>query len=552
MPLLGAVTSNGKRLRPRPESSNRSSGNEPPQWILDKILELLLTRTGDERWQLEEISNAKSAQQQVFVLRFSNGSCSHRDSGDNNDSNNTNNNVDWSNALKYGKHRLVLRIWRGGSRWWNLNRNESPLELARSEINGYRVAFSALQEYHKNNSNNNNSAAAIPMVPKVPRVLHFHDPEKEKEEEPQHRIFEETNNSNVPVCWAVLEYVGADETDHLVATTTTNDQSNNNVIGVDVKIDRSYLEGMIKIRREFGFEEPHPRWGRVPVNEALDYASSITNQVLLPLHFYSEQLYRNANNYIQEQEQHSSCEEIIPHAQAKTFSSMVELYRKAWEETTTAIRNLQTPNQIKGRDDRIEECLHHLDRGILCLSRTANSSRIPHMDPVLLHLDLQPQNLIFFHDVTTIQKPRMPRVFSVLDWEDAAWGDPRFDLVLVCRKVCANRDQADALWSEYANASTMAGGGGGSGGRFGESGNDEVSQPQKERTPNNMQTIPRQGFFLGPIEPWLRLETVHSITTMLLQSIDLVNGGRNPWETKKDLWGKLEREFTRLDAYEAS
>lgn len=28
--------------------------------------------------------------------------------------------------------------------------------------------------------------------------------------------------------------------------------------------------------------------------------------------------------------------------------------------------------------------------------------------------------------------------------------------------------------------------------------------------------------------------------------MDLLGGGRSPWETKPDLWGKIEREFSRL------
>lgn len=74
--------------------------------------------------------------------------------------------------------------------------------------------------------------------------------------------------------------------------------------------------------------------------------------------------------------------------------------------------------------------------------------------------------------------------------------------------MCANRQQADELWGYY-----------------------------QHQFPN---------LALGPIEAWLRLETVHSISTLLLQSLDLLGGGRSPWETKPDLLGKIEREFSRL------
>jgi thiamine kinase-like enzyme len=111
-------------------------------------------------------------------------------------------------------------------------------------------------------------------------------------------------------------------------------------------------------------------------------------------------------------------------------------------------------------------------------------------------MDCQPQNLIHFSKW---------RIASVLDWEEACYADPRFELLLLSRKVCASREQADVLWRTY----------------------------EQEMNKN-----------IGPIEAWLKLEAVHSLTTSLLQSMDL--GGRSPWETKPDLLGKMEREFHRL------
>jgi thiamine kinase-like enzyme len=119
-------------------------------------------------------------------------------------------------------------------------------------------------------------------------------------------------------------------------------------------------------------------------------------------------------------------------------------------------------------------------------------------------MDCQPQNLLFARP----KEKRQPLIVSVLDWEEAAFADPRFELLLICRKVCANRSQADQVWKTYQ---------------------EELPQP-----------------CLGSIEPWLKLESVHSLTTLLLQSMDLLGGGRSPWETKPDLWGKIQREFCRL------
>jgi hypothetical protein len=129
-------------------------------------------------------------------------------------------------------------------------------------------------------------------------------------------------------------------------------------------------------------------------------------------------------------------------------------------------------------------------------------------------MDCQPQNLLFAQPADT--RPNadsnavssLPEIFTILDWEEAALADPRFELLLLCRKVCANRDQAQQVWKTYER---------------------ELPQPQ-----------------LGPLEPWLALETVHSITSLLLQTMDLLGGGRNPWETKPDLCGKIQREVQRL------
>lgn len=508
MPHSVATTNRG-RIRPRPESSNP---NEPPQWILDKILGLLEESSGGASWQLEEISQAKSAQQEVFVLRFANKDSAAKVLNNNNDN-------DCTDSRRWEKQRLVLRIWRGGSRWWNLNRNEDPLELAKSEIHGYRVAFQALRDYHDNNL----ADSVQSRLPRIPRVLHFDLPQ------PKNILDPDSNR----ICWAVLEYVGADENDLLMAGRPNNEERLITGEKIEYKVNRSFLKGMIKIRREFGFEELHPRWGRVPVDEALEYASSITKQFLLPLHSHSRKLYCE-NTDLQALPQSKETSDIT---EIKSFSSMVALYRKAWTETSTTIKNLQEHAQMNTQQSRIEKCLRYLDKGIEFLSTITTT--IPPLDPVLLHLDLQPQNLIFYQH-SGLATSRVPRVFSVLDWEDAAFGDPRFDLVLLCRKVCANREQADALWNEYALALTGDGGVTGS-----YDTNNGIATPCKQNA-----NLPNKLGLLGPIEPWLYLETVHSITTMLLQSMDLVNGGRNPWETKKDLWGKLDREFQRLEAYQ--
>ncbi|NJM93456.1 MAG: DUF2851 family protein, partial [Cytophagales bacterium] len=71
------------------------------------------------------------------------------------------------------------------------------------------------------------------------------------------------------------------------------------------------------------------------------------------------------------------------------------------------------------------------------------------------------------------------------DWEETAYADPRFELLLLCRKVCANREQADFIWQYYSNQINIC--------LTHDDGYDVIQ--------------------LGSITPWLKLEAIHSITT---------------------------------------
>merc|ERR1712037_915247 len=50
------------------------------------------------------------------------------------------------------------------------------------------------------------------------------------------------------------------------------------------KLDNLFRRGMVKIRHEFGFDEPHPRHGRVPTEKSLPYAMHVLEEVILPIH----------------------------------------------------------------------------------------------------------------------------------------------------------------------------------------------------------------------------------------------------------------------------
>jgi Phosphotransferase enzyme family len=417
------------------------------------ILSYLEEKLGKEAILSVRVEEAKSAQQRVLILFFGNVQFCLDDDDD-----------WWKQALVSGRNRVVVRIWIGASRWWNLNCTQGTTRsssaqllqhIGQQEIWGYQSARRALQH-----------TTAI----RIPRVLHFSSTLQ-------------NNRDEYP--WAILEYVG----EH---STLFDDDA--------IVPDESWTTGMTKVREEFGFVEPHPRWGRVPVNESLEYAMNVLQSVILPLHHY----------YF--------TETISGSSQPKAYAYMdaIWLYKRTYE---TILVNHTTERQdaLENGDssDKLQDAIRKLGSAIDRLEKDAASQQsktlIVALPPVLCHMDFQPQNLMFARRRRLDNEQEDPAAFivSVLDWEEAAYADPRFELLMMCRKVCANKEQAASIWQKYQEE--MAG----------------VVE-------------------LGPMEPWLKLETVHSLTTLLVQAT--AGGGRSPWESKPDLWGKIDREFQRLTA----
>jgi hypothetical protein len=116
---------------------------------------------------------------------------------------------------------------------------------------------------------------------------------------------------------------------------------------------------MVKTRHEFGFDEPHPRWCRVPVQESLEYATRILEQVVIPLHKHSKStiLQKQTNN------------DDIP--KAKTYESMVQLYREAWQDMKKqqasyydSLKEQQKQHQHDDDDIRMSEALELLETAV--------------------------------------------------------------------------------------------------------------------------------------------------------------------------------------------
>ena len=49
-------------------------------------------------------------------------------------------------------------------------------------------------------------------------------------------------------------------------------------------VSNTFIHNMVKIRYEFGFDEPHPRHGRVNTAQALEYALHVLYRVVIPIH----------------------------------------------------------------------------------------------------------------------------------------------------------------------------------------------------------------------------------------------------------------------------
>lgn len=183
-----------------------------------------------------------------------------------------------------------------------------------------------------------------------------------------------------------------------------------------------------------------------------------------------------------------------------SYKSMVQLYEREHNKIKLSL--------VSSNDTKLKDIGELLGEAICKLTEEKPYLDEPLKPLVVCHMDCQPQNLLFAGPVERDGRLTGPRILSVFDWEEAALADPRFELLLLCRKVCANRNQAEEIWKLY----------------------DQDLKGQS----------------LGPLAPWLALETVHSIISLLLQSMDLLGGGRSPWESKPDLWGKIQREVRRL------
>jgi hypothetical protein len=64
----------------------------------------------------------------------------------------------------------------------------------------------------------------------------------------------------------------------------------------DYNKDSSLVEGMVTMCHEFGFNEPHRRWGPVAVEECINYATMVLEKVIIPMHKATQRNSTHQNN----------------------------------------------------------------------------------------------------------------------------------------------------------------------------------------------------------------------------------------------------------------
>lgn len=470
---------------------------------------------GSKKAAVSSVEEVKSAQQLVYIitLRFDEAGGSRQEEASPPPHGSPNQaSSPLQRVLLSGGSKIVARVWKGSARWWNLNTNDActqsgVVNMARSEIAGYRMARAAISA-SRAYADASKASRENEMID-IPEVIYFScDYRVEKADNAKKTGDHRQEEGELEYPWAILSYVGDG---CCYFQSGDKHESRASTSGSSWMCDGQYAKDMVKIRHEFGFDEPHPRWGRVKEDQALNYAMRVMDSVVLPIQsaFFSSTA---DNTSMQGHERDMAILGRPGNVKRMAFRylDMVATYHEAANKMMETIQETDTSDRKVGiLLATLKTCIERLDKEARECPFLSDSGVLP---PSLCHCDLQPQNLILSrkkgdeYDANVI-----PFVFSVLDWEEACYSDPRFEVLLMARKICASRTQADRLWGHYS-----------------------------------YQLRARHNLFVGPIEPWLKLETVHSITTLLLQSMNLVGGGRNPWESKPDLLGKIEREFARL------
>jgi len=174
-----------------------------------------------------------------------------------------------------------------------------------------------------------------------------------------------------------------------------------------------FVRDMVKIRREFDVDEPHPRHGRVDAEQAERYAMMVLKAVVLPMQAYFRFVLSTDED----------AEDLAALGPPRTYVGMAEVATCVAGGGVARLR-ATVANSGSG------ECRTRLLRlaGVLDASASRLRAEPPPTNvpgPALGHCDLQPQNIIFHTGSGPADAAEIPRVACVFDWEEAGWADPR-------------------------------------------------------------------------------------------------------------------------------
>jgi len=227
--------------------------------------------------------------------------------------------------------------------------NTTTLSMARAEVAGYRLSRLAMNSHNDCHlsttiseddnksakaSNGNNNYMTEQRRIFMPEILYFsHDDDCNIPTYPIINLSIQNNNeerndgesncennkykcNNTP--WALMSYFenGANHSESQTIGNSLDVEVDSAYLGIDfnmTKIEKRkphdissndpmypastiksrtlipchhFPTTMVKVRHEFGFNEPHPRHGRVPTDECLDYAMMVLHNVVIQIQTY--------------------------------------------------------------------------------------------------------------------------------------------------------------------------------------------------------------------------------------------------------------------------
>lgn len=354
----------------------------------DSILPYLSRQIGDSVVKSVVIEEkCKSAQQAVYIVFFEalnddvvsrvGERSSHSTAND--DDVNQYIPIHWKEALDNGRNRIVIRIWLGSSRWWNLNHPtnnnndnddnndingntgkypsaylSSLNEIALHEVWGYQLSRNIFLHCHQQQQRDDSNAIYVPKILDFSFNNHSNDNCKHNTKEAVHPIVN-SKKTHDPVAaahqdfpWAIMEYVGSKS-------------KRFDLNGLEYYND--WMKCMIRERDEFGFKcEPHPRWGRIPVTDCIPYAETVLTNVILPIHKYF------LNHYDQSDSTHFTVlDQKLLCPKVTTYMDIMRCYREKYERyicqsaTTTIPENLSLPRHDAIRNQDLIDCNQNIN-----------------------------------------------------------------------------------------------------------------------------------------------------------------------------------------------